>query len=149
MAVIKFYNNFGFYTFKVNDTYGGVSALRRSFPSLVPIGDGEWTYPLLAGLDDYSIEGASYGGLTALKTYSGAPWAVMEANGFTYDVQGNKLVRLAQVVGSIADGGIYFYKHYLLQDGVITPNGRIRRYTCKYDTDIGQYFYYDVGISEV
>lgn len=53
--------------------------------SLVRSGD-HYTFPGLADLPRYSIQGGLYGGLPAIKTFAGHPWEVMEANGLVWSL---------------------------------------------------------------
>ena len=86
-----------------------------------------FTFRNLAGLPNYSLKGKSFGGITAVKTFSGLPWEVMQANDFVYDLKNGVLVNknsiTIQVQPFLCDF-YYFAETVLFQAGSILPDGQ-------------------------
>lgn len=58
---------------------------------LVRMGDF-FTFPALAALPDYSIEGQLFGGIVASINYAAAPWVVFARNRLKYDLENGIII---------------------------------------------------------
>ena len=64
--------------------------------NLLPV-DEYYTFPVLARMDYYSIEGQSIGGLTATANYAGKRSDVLEANAAVYNVESEDIKLLSSI----------------------------------------------------
>lgn len=76
---------------------------------------------------DYSIKAGSYLSGTAIKSFAGKPWEVMEANSIVYDFADNLIKPISSIIKefSIKQTGFYFVSNGLIQPGSITNDGKI------------------------
>lgn len=81
----------GYYKFYPEATNELVLFEDRYKVALVKV-DDFYTYPLLAALPDYSIQGQEYGGLPAIINYAGRPWDVFRQNKLNYDAENGKII---------------------------------------------------------
>ena len=68
---------------------------------LVPMGDF-YTYPALASLPDYSIQGQLFGGIEAVVNFAGKPWEVFMQNRLKYDPE-KGIIRKNQPQGKVGE----------------------------------------------
>ena len=97
---MKFNCEHGFYTFEPESMDDQAYFEANTGLTLTRYGAG-LTFPFLAQLPDYSIQGAPYGNLTATVNYAGHPADVFRANGFVFDIENLELVNLADVTKSV------------------------------------------------
>lgn len=65
-----------------------------------------YTFPALAGLPDYSIEGQLFGGVKAKINYASTPWEVFKQNGLNYNLDTDTIESSdaqVNIVGESAD----------------------------------------------
>lgn len=75
---------------------------KRTFGVTLAAENDYFTFPALVGLPRYSITGAMYGNLPALKTYEGRDAAeVMRENGFVYSLKAEALVPKQLILGAV------------------------------------------------
>jgi len=120
----KFYPLFGF----------EITLAESNGLSLVQNGD-YFTFPLLAGLKTYSLEGQDYHGVNAIKTYSGRPEDVLLQNKLAYDYKGNKLISIDTFFqqAQYRAAETYFFDD-LPQAGSMTRNGqKIQNLSAEWD----------------
>lgn len=97
---MKFTCEHGFYTFEPESMDDQAYFQANTGLALTRYG-ACLTFPFLAALPDYSIQGAPYGNLTATVNYAGHPADVMRANGFVFDVDTLQLVKLAEMTKAV------------------------------------------------
>lgn len=90
-AEMKIINEFGYYKFYPESENELLFFSERFGVDLVRVGD-YYTYPVLAALPDYSIQGAPYGGIAAKINYAGTPAEVFAQNGLKYDTENGKII---------------------------------------------------------
>lgn len=93
-----------------------------------------FTFPLLAALPAYSIEGIVYGGITANATYSGTVELVLLNNKFIYDISSGALKNLTSVTGSVKykESDIVYFDG-LPQSGCFMQGKRLRGFSGYWD----------------
>lgn len=91
---------------------------------LVPWETG-FTFTLLADAPDFSLAGKALLGVPAIKTFTGKPWEVFEANGFIYDFD-QGLVRPITATTDVVNleaAGNRFISPGLIMPGSLTNEG--------------------------
>lgn len=83
-----------------------------------------YTFPILAEIPNYSIQGAPLSNLVANKTYEGKPWEVLRENRMVYSIEGEILVPMISVVDTVDLYLSNFY--YIAQAVLIQPGARSR-----------------------
>lgn len=89
-----------------------------------------YTFPALAALEEYSIQGQLYAGATAMATYSGSRADVMETNGLVYSLSDGGLVNLSRIIGTVslyADNTGYIFLT-LPQSGAYVGDRKIKSF---------------------
>lgn len=114
--------------------------------SLVPWRD-RYTFEFLEETPNYSIQGKSYLGFTALKTFAGEPWEVFAANGLVYDFS-NDLVRPIETITTITQvrlAGDRFTSPGFILPGSITDDGkRVKDYAAFFSRETLRFQYTEV-----
>lgn len=84
-----------------------------------------FTFSFLENAPTYSIEGSTYLGAPATKTFSGEPWQVMKENELIYDFQRGLVRPIAQISQAIniSQAGRYFVSNGLILPGSLDQDG--------------------------
>lgn len=109
--------------------------------------DDYFTFPLLKNAPNYSLEGGTYLGATATKTFEGTPWEVMRENGLVYDFVKNKVVAINTVISPILlkQSTNYFLSNGMILPGSLTDRGdRVKDYSAFYLFDTYRFKYTEV-----
>jgi hypothetical protein len=84
--------------------------------------DDFYTFERLYDLPNYSLTGAPFGNILALKTFEGKPWEVMKENGYVYNVTTKLIVPKLAIVDMVSlNFGQYYYS---VQNGILQPGTR-------------------------
>ncbi|AEG42324.1 hypothetical protein BdPhPhi1402_gp27 [Bdellovibrio phage phi1402] len=115
---------------------------------LVPYGkEKEYTFERLAKIEDYSLLGKKILEFPAIKTFSGKPWEVFEANGVVYDFSQDLIVPITSIVASTEvsiAGNAYLSNGLLLPGHLVKGKGRVKNYDCHYTFNRGRWLYTEV-----
>lgn len=107
----------------------------------------KYTFLELENPPDHSIIGAPYLGATALKTFSGKPWEIFEANDFIFDFGTGKVSPKTSVstVVNLDKSGSYYLSNGLILPGSIYKGEKIMSYSCFYNFDKRRFRYSEVS----
>ena len=136
----------GFFIFE--ETKAGQVSDFMSYTGLILVPRGTYfTFEFLKDAPNYSIEGESYLGFTAIKTFAGEPWEVMKANGIIYDFSTGVLKPLLSVTQlvSIKTAGHRYISNGLILPGSLTDAGmRVTDYAAHYSKETLRWLYSEV-----
>lgn len=123
MRVVCRHGHYAFYPRDASDVQRFAN-----FYNLDLVGERDYfTFRNLLRLPTYSLKGKAYGGVTALKTFSGMPWEVMQANDLVYDLGSGVIVKkesITQVINPMLTDFFYIAETVLVQAGSFLPTGQ-------------------------
>lgn len=114
---------------------------------LVPYSkEKEYTFERLADIENYSLLGKNILEFPAIKTFSGKPWEVFEANGVVYDFSQDLIVPIESIAATteVLTAGNVLWSNGLLLPGMITDKGRVKNYDCHYTFGRARWQYTEV-----
>lgn len=85
--------------------------------------DDYFTFEKLLSVDDYSLKGKPIVDMPAIKTFSGKPWEVMEANGFVFDFSLGVVVPIDSIT---TETTLSQTNNAFLSPGLILPGSLLR-----------------------
>lgn len=110
--------------------------------------DNYYTFQKLLNFPQYSIKGKDLLGFTALKTFEGKPWEILEANELVYDFTLDQIRLISSVTQNvlIRKSGNRFVSNGLILPGSLTAEGeRVRDYAAWFSRDRLSFLYSEVG----
>ncbi len=113
--------------------------------------DDYFTFTTLAQAADYSLAGSLYLGVTAVETFAGQPWEVMEANGLIYNFDRGlvqSILTVTTVTPIYNTGNRYVSPGLILPGSLIAGGSRIRDYTAWFSRDTLKFSYSEVAFVE-
>jgi len=108
---------------------------------------GVFTFPPLAEVPEYSIQGAPFLGTVALESYAGTPAELFEANGFVYDFSLGEVVPEVAITrrAALDLSGMVYVSNGLLLPGSLRDDGtRVKNYTAWFSFDTATFRYSEV-----
>ena len=109
--------------------------------------NGVFTFPLLAGVPEYSIKGASLLGATATKTFAGTPGELFKVNGLAYNFNVGRIVPIASISrkANVSQSGNIFVSNGLVIPGSLMDDGtRVKNFTAWFSVDSMTFRYSEV-----
>jgi hypothetical protein len=97
MRVVCRHGHYAFYPRKTSD----IRQFANAFDIELEREEDYFTFKALKGAKEYSLATLPYLELPAIETFQGKPWDVMEANGFVYSIDLDKLVPKTSIVGVV------------------------------------------------
>lgn len=107
-----------------------------------------FTFEALKDAPGYAIQGGTYLGAPATKTFEGEPWEVMRANGLVYDFVKDEVVPILTVVKPIklTFGNRYFLSNGMILAGSLTDEGnRVTDYSAHYIFESAKFKFTEVS----
>lgn len=107
-----------------------------------------FTFPKLAAAPEYSINGSTYLGAPATKTFSGRPWEVMRENNLVYNFVTGEVVNISTVIQrfEISTAGTVFASSGLILPGSINQDGaKVRDFSAWWSRDTMRFRYSEVS----
>lgn len=107
-----------------------------------------FTFADLVDAPRYSIEGGTFLGARATKTFSGDPWEVMRVNRLVYDFNRGLVVSVDLIVQTVklSQAGYYMLTSGMILPGSFMEDGsRVTDYAAHYIAELGQFRYSEVG----
>lgn len=115
---------------------------------LVPYGsEKEYTFERLAKVENYSLLGKEILEFPAIKTFSGKPWEVFEANKVVYDFSQDLIVPIDSIASTtevLVAGNLLYSNGLLLPGQIVAGKGRVKNYDCHYRFGLGRWLYTEV-----
>jgi hypothetical protein len=137
----------GYFIFRENRA-GEISDFMSLFSGLELVAkDDYFTFAALASSPDYSVEGATYLGATAIKTFEGKPWEVLKQNRLVYNFNSGAIIGIDTVTQrvEIASAANYFLSPGLILPGSVRTDGsRVTDYAAWYLFDSNKFKYSEV-----
>lgn len=106
-----------------------------------------YTFKGLAEAPGYSIEGQPLLDATAIKTFSGEPWEVFEANQVVFDFSRGVVAPIQSVTltAEIKSVGNSYWSNGLLLPGSLTPQGRVKDFDANFSFSRRRWLYTEVA----
>lgn len=115
--------------------------------SLVPKNKA-YTFEFLADAPDYSLNGKSFLGIEAIKTFAGNPWEVFEQNQVIYNFNTGLMAKIDSInqLVKIYPGSSYYVSEGMILPGSRTAEGlRVKDYSAWYSRDTQRWVYSEVS----
>lgn len=106
-----------------------------------------FTFAELADMPDYSLAGAPLLNTTAIKTFEGPPWEVLEQNDMIFNFNTGLLVPITSIGQRIPldAAGNYYFSPGLILPGSLTDRGeRVKDYAAWFSKDTMKFKYSEV-----